>query len=98
MQFDQVQVTLIVKLNAGSLLIKALTGLQLILKCTAFLIHLTFSYLNINSIGNRFDPIQRIVMVNVYILIVAETKIEAPFPTEQFSDESIKTRIFCHKL
>ena len=37
-------------------------------------------------------------MVNVGILIVAETKIEAPFPTEQFSDKSIKTRIFCHKL
>ena len=37
-------------------------------------------------------------MVNVGILIVAETKIDAPFPTEQFSDESIKTRIFCDTL
>ena len=74
-------------------MIKALTGLQLILQCTVFLIDLTFSNLNINSIRNKFDLIQRIVMVIVGILVVVETKIDAAFPTEQLSDESIRSRI-----
>ena len=74
-------------------MIKALTGLQLILQCTVFLIDLTFSNLSINSIRNKFDLIQRIVMVIVGILVVVETKIDAAFPIEQLSDESIRSRI-----
>ena len=40
-----------------------------------------FSYLNINSVRNKFDSLQEIVMGKVDILIVAETKIDASFPT-----------------
>ena len=43
--------------------------------------NLTFSYLNINSVRNKFDSLQEIVMGKVDILIVAETKIDASFPT-----------------
>ena len=43
--------------------------------------NLTFSYLNINSIRNKFDSLQKIVMGENDILIVAETKIDASFPT-----------------
>ena len=42
--------------------------------------NLTFSYLNINSVRNKFDSLQEIVMGKVDILIVAETKIDASFP------------------
>ena len=49
--------------------------------------NLTFSYLNINSVRNKFDSLQEIVMGKVDILIVAETKIDASFPTAQFSAE-----------
>ena len=36
---------------------------------------------------NKFDSLQEIVMGKVDILIVAETKIDASFPTAQFSAE-----------
>ena len=49
--------------------------------------NLTFSYLNINSVRNKFDSLQEIVMGKVDTLIVAETKIDASFPTAQFSAE-----------
>ena len=45
--------------------------------------NLTFSYLNINSVRNKFDSLQEIVMGKVDILIVAETKTDASFPTAQ---------------
>ena len=47
----------------------------------------TFSYLNINSVRNKLDSLQEIVMVKVDILIVTETEIDASFPTAQFSAE-----------
>ena len=49
--------------------------------------NLTFSYININSVRNKFDSLQEIVMGKVDILVVAETKIDASFPTAQFSAE-----------
>ena len=49
--------------------------------------NLTLTYLNINSVRNKFDSLQEIVMGKVDILIVAETKIDASFPTAQFSAE-----------
>ena len=47
----------------------------------------TFSYLNINSVRNKFDSPREIVMGKVDILTVAETKIDASFLTAQFSAE-----------
>ena len=49
--------------------------------------NLTVSYININSVRNKFDYLQEIVMGKVDILVVAETKIDASFPTAQFSAE-----------
>ena len=43
--------------------------------------NLTFSYHNINSIRNKFDSLQKIVIGENDVLIVAETKIDASFPT-----------------
>ena len=44
-----------------------------------------FSYLNINSIRNRFDNLKLIIDEHVDILCVLETKIDNSFPTAQFS-------------
>ena len=41
-------------------------------------------YLNINSIRNKLDPLKEIVSRNIDILMVAETKLDASFPKEQF--------------
>ena len=40
-----------------------------------------------NSVRNKSDSRQKIVIGKVNILIVAETKIDASFPTAQFSAE-----------
>ena len=44
-----------------------------------------FSYLNINSITNKFDNLKLIIGEHVDIFCVAETKIDNSFPTAQFS-------------
>ena len=43
-----------------------------------------FSYLNINSIRNKIGSLREVVMENVDILAIAETKIDELFPTAQF--------------
>ena len=43
-----------------------------------------FSYLNINSIRNKMGSLREVVMENVDILAIAETKIDESFPTAQF--------------
>ena len=45
------------------------------------------SYININFVRNKFGSLQEIAVGKVAILIVAETKIDASFPTAQFSAE-----------
>ena len=44
-----------------------------------------FSYLNINSIRNKFDNLKLIIDEHVDIQCVGETKIGNSFPTAQFS-------------
>ena len=44
-------------------------------------------YLNINSVRNKFDALREIVSQNLDILMIAETKIDASFPTGQFALE-----------
>ena len=46
--------------------------------------NLIFSYLNINLIGNKMGSLREVVMENVDILAIAETKIDESFPTAQF--------------
>ena len=41
-------------------------------------------YLNINSIRNKLDALKEILSKNIDILMVAETKLDASFPKEQF--------------
>ena len=42
------------------------------------------SYLNINSVRNKFKNMSSLISENVDILIVAETKLDSSFPTAQF--------------
>ena len=43
-----------------------------------------FSYLNINSVRNKFKNMSSLISTKVDILIVAETKLDSSFPTTQF--------------
>ena len=46
--------------------------------------NIIFSYLNINSVWNKFKNMSSLISENVDILIVAETKLDSSFPTGQF--------------
>ena len=46
--------------------------------------NVTLGYININSIRNKFNDLKLIVKDYIDILIIAETKIDASFPTSQF--------------
>ena len=46
--------------------------------------NIIFSYLNINSVRNKFKNMSSLISENVEILIVAETKLDSSFPTAQF--------------
>ena len=46
--------------------------------------NIIFSYININSIRNKFDNLCDLISKNVDILSVAETKLDASFPNSQF--------------
>ena len=43
--------------------------------------NIIFSYLNINSVWNKFKNISCLISENVDTLIVAETKVDSSFPT-----------------
>ena len=43
--------------------------------------NITFSYLNINSVRNKFKNMSGLIPENADILIVAETKLDYSFPT-----------------
>ena len=43
--------------------------------------NIIYSYLNINSVRNKFKKISNLISDNVEILIVAETKLGSSFPT-----------------
>ena len=46
--------------------------------------NIIFSYININSIRNKFENLCDIVGNNVDVLSIAETKLDSSFPNEQF--------------
>ena len=46
--------------------------------------NLNFCYLNINSVRNKFTDFQEIINGNVDVISIAETKIDASFPSIQF--------------
>ena len=46
--------------------------------------NIVFSYININSIRNKFDNLCDLISKNVDILSVAETKLDPSFPNSQF--------------
>ena len=45
---------------------------------------LALAYLNINSIRNKFELLTPIVLDSVDILVIAETKLDSNFATNQF--------------
>ena len=49
--------------------------------------NLNFTYLNINSVRNKFENFKEIVNGNVDIFTIAETKLDGSFPTSQFELE-----------
>lgn len=48
------------------------------------------SYLNINSIRNKFENLNTMLNSNVDILSIAETKLDSSFPTSQFTMKGYK--------
>ena len=42
-------------------------------------------YLSINSVRNKFDALKEIAAQSLDVLMIAETKLDATFPTEQFA-------------
>ena len=53
--------------------------------------NLNFCYLNINSARNKFTDLQTIINGNVDIVSIAETKLDAYFPSAQFTLEGYYT-------
>ena len=51
---------------------------------------LIIAYLNINSLRNKFESLKFLIGANVDVLIIAETKLNATFPTAQFLIEGFK--------
>ena len=48
-------------------------------------------YLNINSVRNKFDALKEIASQSLDVLMIAETKLDATFPTGQFTIEGFAT-------
>ena len=48
----------------------------------------TFTYLNVNSIRNKFNDLQELIKGNLDVVMIAETKINASFTMAQFSLKS----------
>ena len=48
------------------------------------------SYININSIRNKFSGFSEMIGENIDALAIAETKIDSSFPTSQFSIDGFK--------
>ena len=46
--------------------------------------YLTFCFLDINSVRNKFTDFQEIINGNVDVEFIAETKIDVSFPSTQF--------------
>ena len=46
--------------------------------------NIIFSYININSIRNKFENLCDMVGDNVDVLSIAETKLDSSFPNAQF--------------
>ena len=51
--------------------------------------NIIFSYLNINSIRNKFDSVRAAIVNYVDIFIAAETKIDESFPTSHFAIDGL---------
>ena len=58
------------------------------LKITKLII---FCYLDINSVRNKFTDLQTIINKNVDLVSIAKTKLDASFPSAQFTLEGYHT-------
>ena len=48
------------------------------------------TYININSVKNKFDDFSILISYRVDVLVIAETKIDSSFPNSQFTINSFK--------
>ena len=48
---------------------------------------LVIGHLNINSLRNKFESLKMLIMGNIDILVITESKLDETFPTQQFSIE-----------
>ena len=53
--------------------------------------NLNFCYLNIHSVRNKFTDLQTIINKNADLVSIAETKLDASFPSAQFTLEGYHT-------
>ena len=53
--------------------------------------NIIISYININSIRNKFTGFSEMIGENIDILVISETKIDASFPTSQFLINGFKS-------
>ena len=51
---------------------------------------IVIAHLNINSIRNKFDALREMIIDNIDILIITETKIDESFPPSQFQIDGYK--------
>ena len=51
-----------------------------------------FLYLNINFSRNKFGGLDKVVDINIYILRIAETKLEESFPNNQLLYQYYQTK------
>ena len=49
-----------------------------------------FGNLNINSLGNKFESVSELIKGKFDILLINETKLDAPFPSNQFAMSGYK--------
>ena len=54
---------------------------------------LIFATLNINSIRNKFDELKSLIIGNIDVLVVTETKLDDSFPSAQFLFRVIQLHI-----
>ena len=52
---------------------------------------LVIGHLNINSLRNKFEFLQKLIQGNIDILVLTETKLDESFPTQQFKMDGYTT-------
>jgi len=73
--------------------IESINPLKLLKSSSRYKNSVIISYLNINSIRNKLDAVADIILQDVDILCIAESKLDSSFSTGQFSVSGFKQPI-----